>query len=111
MLRYPRSPEYFRTLETAEGPRKRAVSGRSDADDPDVLAECMRAGCGISNRPLFDVAHHIAVGRVVEVLPQTPPRPSLLGCLHPHRHWQTLKLRLLVAFMVDHSRKPIRTAQ
>jgi len=111
LLRYPRSPEYFWTLETGEGPRKLAVSGRFDADDSDVLTDWMLAGHGIANRPLFDVAHHIAAGRLVEVLPQTPPSASLFGCLYPHRRWQDPKLRLLVDFMVEHSRKRIRAAQ
>ncbi len=111
LLRYPRSPEYFWTLETGDGPRKLAVSGKFDADDSDVLTDWMLAGHGIANRPLFDVAHHIAAGRLIEVLPQTPPQPSLFGCLYPHRRWQDPKVRHLVDFMVDHSRKRIRAVQ
>ena len=86
LLRYPRSPEYFWTLKTGDGPRKCAVSGRFDADDSDVLADWMLAGHGIANRALF-------------------------GCLYPHRRWQDPKVRLLVDFIVDHSRKRIRATE
>ena len=39
LLRYPRSPEYFWTLQTDEGPRKMMVSGRFDTDDGDALRD------------------------------------------------------------------------
>ncbi|WP_297769034.1 LysR family transcriptional regulator [uncultured Roseovarius sp.] len=111
LLRYPRSPEYFWVLNTGDGPRKLEVSGHFDADDSDVLTDWTLAGHGIANKPKFDVAAHLADGRLVEVLPDTPPRPSLFGCLYPHRKLQDPKIRKFVAFMAEHSLKKIRAAQ
>ena len=105
LLRYPRSPEYFWMLEDTDGPRKLEVSGKFDADDSDVLTEWALAGHGIVNKPRFDVAHHLAEGRLIEVLPRTPPLPSLYGCLYPHRKLQDPKIRHFVDFMAENSRK------
>jgi len=100
LLRYPRSPEYFWVLQTAEGPRKLEVAGRFDADDTDVLTDWALDGRGIANRPRFDVAHHLRAGRLVEVLPAAPPQAALFGCLYPHRRLQDPKVRHFVDFMV-----------
>ncbi len=99
LLRYPRSPEYFWTLDTAEGPRKFEVAGSFDADDSDVLTDWALMGAGIANKPVFDVASHIAAGRLIEVLPEARPVPSIFGCLYPHKKLQDPKIRLLVDFV------------
>ncbi|MFD1157514.1 LysR family transcriptional regulator [Roseovarius aestuarii] len=110
LLRYPRSPEYFWMLETETGPRKFDVMGKFDADDSDVLTEWALAGEGIANKPRFDVAPHLKTGRLVEVLSQTPPSPSLFGCLYPHRKLQDPKIRHFVDFISKNSRKAMEAA-
>jgi len=107
LLRYPRSPEYFWVLQTNEGPLKVEVSGQYDADDGDVLTRWALDGRGIANKPRFDVAQHLAEGALVEVLPETPPAPSIFGCLYPHRRLQDPKIRLFVDFMNREARKTI----
>jgi DNA-binding transcriptional LysR family regulator len=108
LLRYPRSPEYFWVLDTSEGPQKLAVSGRFDADDGDVLTAWALDGQGIVNKPRFDVLDHLEQGRLVEVLPATPPQPSSFGCLYPHRRLQDPKVRLFTDFMVERCRRIVR---
>jgi DNA-binding transcriptional LysR family regulator len=108
LLRYPRSPEYFWVLDTPEGPQKLAVSGRFDADDGDVLTAWALDGHGIVNKPRFDVLDHLEQGRLVEVLPATPPQPSSFGCLYPHRRLQDPKVRLFTDFMVERCRRIVR---
>ncbi|WP_424980479.1 LysR substrate-binding domain-containing protein [Leisingera sp. S232] len=100
LLRYPRSPEYYWTLETPDGPRKLEVSGKFDADDSDVLTNWALDGRGIVNKPRFDVAAHLRSGALVEVLPDTPPEPTIFGCLYPHRKLQDPKIRLFVDYAV-----------
>ncbi len=104
LLRFPRSPEYYWTLQTDTGPRKIEASGRFDADDGDVLTQWARQGSGIANRPRFDVVADLASGDLVEVLPDTPPLPASFGCLYPHRKLQDPKIRLFVDFMCQESR-------
>lgn len=105
LLRFPRSPEYFWTLQTPDGPRKLEVGGQYDADDGDVLTEWALDGRGIVNKPRFDIADHLASGALVEVLPDTPPEPASLGCLYPHRRLQDPKIRLFVDFMIREARR------
>lgn len=104
LLRYPRSPEYFWTVQTDMGPRKLEVRGKYDADDGDVLTEWALAGRGIVNKPRFDVREHLKAGRLVEVLPNTPPMPTIFGCLYPHKKLQDPKVRLFVEHVARHSK-------
>ncbi|MEM9631730.1 MAG: LysR family transcriptional regulator [Pseudomonadota bacterium] len=103
LLRYPRSPEYFWVLETEEGPRKLQVAGKYDADHGDVLTDWALAGYGIVNKPRFDVAQHLQSGDLVEVLADTPPPPTIFGCLYPHRRLQDPKIRHFVDFVIKHA--------
>ncbi|MCI2393918.1 LysR family transcriptional regulator [Aliiroseovarius sediminis] len=101
LLRYPRSPEYFWQLQTPTGVRKLEVAGKFDADDGDVLTDWALDGHGIVNKPRFDVAEHLRDGTLVEVLPDTPPVPTIFGCLYPHKKLQDPKVRLFVDFVVQ----------
>ena len=107
LLRYPRSPEYFWQLETASGLRKLEVSGKFDADDSDVLTEWALAGHGIANKPRFDIAQHLASGALVQVMEDTPPSPSIFGCLYPHRKLQDPKVRAFVDFMTERGQRAV----
>ncbi|CAM3295174.1 LysR family transcriptional regulator [Paracoccus nototheniae] len=98
LLRYPRSPEYYWTLQTPEGPRKMMVQGRFDTDDGDVLTHWALEGHGIANRPAYEVSADIEAGRLVRVLPDHPPLPSQFGCLTPHRRLQDPKVRLFADY-------------
>ncbi|MBV6636519.1 MULTISPECIES: LysR family transcriptional regulator [Mameliella] len=111
LLRYPRSPEYFWTLNTAGGPLKLEVRGQFDADDGDVLTDWALAGRGIVNKPRFDVAHHLAEGRLIEILPDTPPLPMIFGCLYPHKKLQDPKVRLFVEHVVTRSKALLSGAE
>lgn len=110
LLRYPRSPEYFWVLETPDGPRKMEVSGRYDADGTDVLLDWALSGHGIAMRPRFEVEEHLEAGRLVELLPQTPPVGAVFGCLYPHRKLQDPKIKRFMDFMVTGCRAAVRHA-
>lgn len=108
LLRFPRSPEYYWTLNTGTGYRKFEVAGRFDADDSDVLLGWALDGRGIVNKPLFEVADHLRSGRLVEILPEARPMPSIFGCLYPHKKLQDPKIRLLVDFIAQQGQAMIR---
>lgn len=107
LLRYPRSPEWFWTLSTSEGPKRMDVSGSYDSDDGDVLTGWACAGRGIINKPRFDVVEHLRNGELVEVLPETPPEPAMFGCLYPHRRLQDNKVRLFIDFLLERCRETL----
>jgi DNA-binding transcriptional LysR family regulator len=92
LLRYPRSPEYFWVLQTADGPQKMMVSGRFDTDDGDVLTGWALDGQGIVNRPLYEVGEDL-------------PPPAQFGCLTPHRRLQDPKVRMFADFAVRELKK------
>ncbi|MFT4013065.1 MAG: LysR family transcriptional regulator [Paracoccus sp. (in: a-proteobacteria)] len=104
LLRYPRSPEYYWVLQTAEGPMKLLVNGRFDADDGDVLTDWALKSRGIANRPHYEVAEHLAAGRLIEVLPESRPLPAQFGVLTPHRRLQDPKVRLFADFIARETR-------
>lgn len=110
LLRYPRSPEWYWTLSTAQGPVRLDVSGSYDSDDGDVLTNWALDGRGIVNKPRFEVAGHLRSGALVELLPDTPPEPALFGCLYPHRRLQDNKVRLLIDFMIQRCRAQLSDA-
>ncbi|MGX9857161.1 LysR family transcriptional regulator (plasmid) [Limimaricola variabilis] len=107
LLRYPRSPEYYWTLETPEGPRKCELSGKYDSDDGDVLTAWALDHRGIVNKPRFEVAAHLARGDLVEILSDTPPIAAIAGCLYPHRRLQDPKLRLFLDFITPRCREAL----
>ncbi|QJD17684.1 LysR family transcriptional regulator [Paracoccus sanguinis] len=100
LLRFPRSPEYYWVLDTPAGPVKLMVAGGFDTDDGSVLTDWALAGAGITNRPRYEVADDLAAGRLVELLPETPPLPVEFGVLTPHREFLDPKVRLFVDFAV-----------
>ncbi|WP_071797705.1 LysR family transcriptional regulator [Natronohydrobacter thiooxidans] len=104
LLRYPRSPEYSWTLQTTDGTLRLDLTGPLDCDEAGVLVDWALSGAGIVNRPRFELAPHLAAGRLVEVLPQTPPLPAILACLYPHRRQQDPKIRLFADYMIRHMR-------
>lgn len=107
LLRFPGSTEYYWTLADGGSWRKITISGRLDADDAQVLLDWALAGQGIVNRPWFEVAEHVAKGRLVPLLTDHPPRPATLACLYPHRRLQDPKIRLFLDFMTRECRSRI----
>ncbi|GAW37069.1 HTH-type transcriptional regulator DmlR [Roseovarius sp. A-2] len=107
LLRYPRSPEWYWTLRTSAGKLRMDVTGKYDSDDGDVLLNWALAGRGIVNKPRFDVSRALSDGRLVEILPDTPPEPALFGCLYPHRRLQDNKVRLLIDYMIRRCRNKL----
>ncbi|MEE2866446.1 MAG: LysR substrate-binding domain-containing protein, partial [Pseudomonadota bacterium] len=78
-------------------------SGKMDADHGDVLTDWALSGYGIVNKPRFDVAQHLESGRLVEILKDTPPPPTIFGCLYPHRRLQDPKIRHFVDFVISNA--------
>lgn len=107
LLRFPGSKEFFWTLSTPQGTRKVEVSGPYDSDDGDVLTEWALAGRGIVNKPVFDVAGHLADGTLVPVLQDFPPVTAKFACLFPHKRLQDPKVRLFIDFMSDHCKRRV----
>lgn len=107
-LRYPGAEEFQWPLECPDGPERVPVSGPFESDDGDVLTDWALAGHGIILKPRFEVAEHLAAGRLVPVLEQCPPVPVQLGCLYTHRRHQDPKARLFIEFMAEAMLRALR---
>lgn len=110
-LRFPGATEFRWTLLTPEGPRRFAVSGRCECDDGEVLTDWALAGQGIVMKPVFEVADHLAAGRLVRVAEETPPEPVQMAVLFTHRRRQDPKTRLFIDFMAARLATTVREAE
>lgn len=100
-LRYPGAQELHWPLQMPDGVERISVTGPYETDDGDVLTDWALNGHGIILKPRFEVADHLAAGRLVPVLAAHPPVPVQLGCLYAHRRHQDPKTRLLIDFMAE----------
>lgn len=100
-LRFPGATEFQWPLRTPDGPRRFRVAGRYECDDGDVLTDWALAGHGIALKPVFEIADHLAAGRLVPVAEETPPEPILMACLYTHRRRQDPKTRLFMDWMIE----------
>lgn len=106
-LRFPGATEFQWRLRTSEGAKKFRVAGRFESDDGDVLTDWALAGHGIALKPTFEVADHLAAGRLVPVAEATPPEPVQMACLYTHRRRQDPKTRLFMDYVIDRIRSQI----
>lgn len=100
-LRFPGATEFQWPLRTREGVRRFRVSGRYECDDGDVLTDWALGGAGIALKPVFEIAEHLAAGRLVKVAAATPPVPVQMACLYAHRRGQDPKTRLFMDFVTE----------
>lgn len=109
-LRFPGASEFHWPLITKDGPKKFAISGRYESDDGDVLTDWALAGQGIAMKPVFEVAEHLAAGRLLPLMTSTPPEPIQMACLFTHRKRQDPKARMFMEFVNDRIGDVIRNA-
>ena len=109
-LRFPGATEFRWPLLTDAGVKRFGVNGRFECDDGDVLTGWALDGHGIALKPVFEVADHLAQGRLVVVGEKTPPEPIQMACLFTHRRHQDPKNRLFMDFVTDRIAQAIRAS-
>nr|WP_309501613.1 LysR family transcriptional regulator [uncultured Roseovarius sp.] len=107
-LRYPGATEFQWPLMTPDGPKRYRALGRYECDDGDVLVDWALAGHGITLKPVFEVADHLASGALVVVAEDSPPEPIQMACLFTHRRHQDPKTRLFMEFVIERIRDVIK---
>lgn len=110
-LRFPGASEFQWMLQTPDGPKRFAVSGRYECDDGDVLTDWALTGQGIALKPVFEVAEHLNAGRLICVAQETPPVPIQMAVLYTHRRHQDPKSRLFMDFMTDRIGRAVKEAE
>ena len=109
-LRFPGAREFQWTLVTPEGPRRFEITGPFESDDGDVLTNWALTGQGIVLKPVFEVADYLRDGRLIPVATATPPLPTQLTCLSPHRRLRDPKIRLFIDFIIARMRADLAAA-
>jgi DNA-binding transcriptional LysR family regulator len=107
LLRFPGSQQFRWMLEFHNETVTMPITGPLDADDGDVLTQWALDGLGIVLKPLFEVAHLIAEGKLVEVLPETPPVPVTLGILYPSRRMLPPRTKSFLDLAVEEMRRHV----
>lgn len=107
LLRFPGANEFFWNLKDGESIKRYDLVGPLESDDGDVLTGWALSGCGIVNKPVFEVAEYLAKGELTVVAEQTPPLPQPFSCVYPHKRLQDVKTRLLIDFMVAGCRETL----
>lgn len=101
LLRFPGSNEFYWNLISGKEVKRYEPLGPLESDDGDVLTGWALSGCGIVNKPVFEVAEHLASGDLVPVAEKSPPTSQPFSCVYPHKRLQDVKTRLLIDFMVS----------
>lgn len=109
LLRFPGSRQFRWTIGDGADAITVPVSGPVDADDGDVLTDWAIAGQGLVLKPLFEVARPIAEGKLVVVLPETPPQPVTLAVLYPSRRMLSRRVKDLVDDIHEATRRHVAT--
>lgn len=106
-LRYPGATEFQWPLTGSQGVVRVPVTGPMESDHGDVLTNWALDGHGIILKARFEVAEHLASGRLLPVLENEPPIPVQMACLYTHRRRQDPKTRLFIDFMVERIQKAL----
>ncbi|MEM7069506.1 MAG: LysR family transcriptional regulator [Pseudomonadota bacterium] len=110
LLRYPGLNEFYWNLHVGDSVRKYEFTSPLESDDGDVLTNWALDGCGITNKPSFEVAEYLKSGNLVKVAEATPPTSAPFSCVYPHKRLQDPKIRLFIEFMVSRCKAQISQA-
>lgn len=90
-------------MEFMVGRRRREVMlpSRLSVSGVDAYLGCCEAGLGIAQFPRYHVGDALADGRMIELLPDTPPPPLPLTVLYPQQHHLPARLRVFVDWLAE----------
>jgi len=107
LLRYPGLTEFYWNLRENNSVRKYEFNSPLESDDGDVLTAWALAGCGIINKPIYEISNHLKSENLVRVVEHSLPTPLPFSCVYPHKRLQDPKIRLFIEFMVRECKKQI----
>jgi DNA-binding transcriptional LysR family regulator len=105
LLRFPGSQQFRWNLDFRGESIALPVEGPVDADDGGVLTQWALDGLGIVMKPAFEVADHLASGRLVEVMPEARPQSVTLGLLYPSRRMLPPRVKTFIDMVVEELRR------
>ena len=107
LLRYPGLNEFYWSLNVGGEIKRYEFKSPLESDDGDVLTAWALAGCGVINKPDYEIRDYLKCGELVRVAGKTPPTTAPFSCVYPHKRLQDPKVRLFIDFMVIRCKKQI----
>ncbi|MGE4660507.1 MAG: LysR family transcriptional regulator, partial [Arenicellales bacterium] len=103
LLRFPGSQQWRWTLVHPSGRHETlSLSGTMDSDNSDILTGWCLSGQGVAMKDVWEVGPYLSDGRLVEVLPDSPPVSYPITALYPHSQYLPPRVRQFVDFLVAH---------
>jgi len=100
LLRFPGSRQFQWEFGEKGQSQMIAVTGNLDSNNADVLREWAIAGHGICLKSRWEVDADLEAGRLVEILPETPPRSVTISAIYPLGNIVPPKVRLFIDFLI-----------
>jgi DNA-binding transcriptional LysR family regulator len=76
------------------------VRGRTHLNNGESMRDAAIAGLGLAVLPRFIAAPALADGRLIEVLPTTPPSPDTIHAVYPQTRYVSRAVRALIDMLV-----------
>lgn len=94
-------------FQTPGGLREVALPGRIVANEADTVHHLARLGFGLVQAPRYRFREDLAAGRLIEVLPETPPPPLPLAAYYPQNRQLSPRVRVFVDWATEVFRKEL----
>lgn len=88
-------------FQVGEKIEERALAATVTANDADTVHHLARQGLGLTQAPRYRFLDDLAAGRLIEVLPQTPPPPIPLAAFYPQNRQLSPRVRVFLDWVVN----------
>lgn len=81
-------------------PQQVVVRGRTHLNNGESMRDAAIAGLGLAALPLFIAASALREGRLIEVMPETPPVPDSIHAVYPQTRYVSRAVRAVIDMLV-----------
>jgi DNA-binding transcriptional LysR family regulator len=86
----------FAPTEPGAAAQQIVVRGRTHLNNGESMRDAAIAGLGLAVLPLFIAAAPLRDGRLISVLPKTPPSPDTIHAVYPQTRYVSRAVRALI---------------
>jgi DNA-binding transcriptional LysR family regulator len=90
----------FAPLNEGEPPRQIVVRGRIHLNNGESMRDAAVAGLGIAALPLFIAADALRSGKLIELLPDSPPTADTIYAVYPQTRYVSRSVRAIIDLLV-----------
>ena len=94
-------------FQPASGPLLRVpVAGPFTSDNAEALRAATLGGAGIALLPAWAIADELRGGRLMPLMPDYPPPPSVIAAVYPSNRLMSARVKLFVDHLARHIGRP-----